>query len=118
VDAASAGLLLWALATVLLWRDLRGLYRRLRWRRAVARIAFLPTEAGPSWRIDFTLPDGTPISLVTTDLRLVARRETQGPVALLYDPAAPGRIEVPGQPGLGSVVGLALAVFGAAQLLR
>lgn len=118
MDTASAGLLLWVLATVLLWRDLRGLFRRLRWRRAMARITFLPTEAGPAWRIDFALPDGTPVSLVTTDLRMIARREKQGPVSLLYDPAAPKRIEVPGQPGLGTVVGLALAAFGAAQLLR
>lgn len=105
-------------AAVLLRRDLRGLYRWLRWRRAVARIVFLPTGTGPSWRIDFTLPDGAPVSLVTTDLRMIARRETPGPVSLLYDPAAPGRVELPGQPGLGTAVGLALAVLGAAQMLR
>ncbi|GGJ32829.1 hypothetical protein [Neoroseomonas lacus] len=118
MDAATSGLLLWVLAAVLLRRDLRGVYRRLRWRRAVARITFLPTETGPSWRIDFTLPDGAPVSVVTRDLRMIARREQPGPVRLLYDPAAPSRMEMPGRPGLGSVVGVALAVLGIAQVLR
>lgn len=118
MDAATSGLLLWVLAAVLLRRDLRGLFRRLRWRRAIARITFLPTDDGPSWRVDFTLPDGAPVSVVTRDLRIIARRERPGPVSLLYDPATPNRLEMPGQPGLGTVVGAALAGLGVAQLLR
>lgn len=118
MNAATSGLLLWVFAAVLLRRDLRGLFRRWRWHRAVGRITFVPSEAGPSWRIDFTLPDGSPVSVVTTDLRVIARREETGPVGLLFDPLAPNRIEIPGQPGLGMVVGLALAALGVAQLLR
>ena len=118
MDAATSGLLLWALALVLLRRDLRGLIRRRRWRRAMARIVFRPSEAGPSWRIDFTLPDGVPVSVATTDLRMIARHERQGPVSLLYDPAVPSRVEIPGRPGLDTIVGMALAALGVAQLLR
>lgn len=118
MDAATSGLLLWGLAAVLLRRDLRGLFRRWRWHRAMARITFVPTDAGPSWWIDFTPPNGAPVRVVTTDLRVIARREEQGPVSLLFDPVAPSRIEIPGRPGLGTVVGVALAALGAAQLLR
>ena len=117
MDPAVSGLLLWALAVVLLRRDLRGLLRRWRWRSALATLRFVEGGAGPSWAIDFALPDGRPVHVVTTDLRMIARREGQGPVRLLYDPAAPTRVDLPGRPGLGAVVGLALAVFGAARLL-
>ena len=116
METAVSGLLLCVLAAVLLRRDLRGLVRR--WRRAVAQLRFVPTDAGPSWSIDFTLPDGEPVHVVTTDLRMIARREQPGPVSLLYDPAAPRRVELPGRPGLSTLVGLGLAVFGVAQLLR
>ena len=118
MEAAASGLLLCVLAAVLLRRDLRGLVRRRRWRRAVAQLRFVPTATGPSWSIDFALPDGEPVHVVTTDLRMIARRDQPGPVSLLYDPAASRRVELPSRPGLGTLVGLGLAVFGAAQLLR
>ena len=116
MDAPAAGLILLLLGGLLMRRDLRGLVRRLAWRRAVATIRF---EAGPRWRVDFTLPDGRAASVVTRDLRLVARREGDGPVTILYDPRAPERaIDLPGRPGLGFVCGLGLAGFGLAALLR
>ncbi len=118
VDASAAGLLLWMLAALLLRRDLRGLARRMRWRRAVAQIAFQPDAAGPSWKIEFALPDGSPVQVVTSDLRLVARPGPSGPFSLLYDPAAPCRVEVPARPGVAALVGLGLAAFGVAQWLR
>ncbi|MEO3471940.1 hypothetical protein AAFN86_08750 [Roseomonas sp. CAU 1739] len=113
-----SGLIVCFLGAVLLRRDLRGLFRRWLWRRAVARVVFQPTAIGPSWRFDFALPDGTPASVVTTDMRLVARREGDGPIALLYDPAAPGRVDLPARPGIGLIVGLALAGLGVVQVLR
>ncbi len=118
MDAAVSAVLLCALGAVLMRRDLRGLIRRRSWRSAEARITFLPEAAGPSWRLDFTLPDGAPVGVVTRDLRLVARRAEDGRVCLLYDPAAPDRVALPGRPGIGLVVGLALAGLGVAQLLR
>ncbi len=119
MGGAASGLLLCLLAVVLLRRDLRGFARRWRWRRATGRIAFVPTGSGPCWCIDFTLPDGTPIGVVTTDLRLVARREEEGrAVRLLYDPAEPTRIDLPGRPGLALPVGVGLLGLGLVQLLR
>lgn len=118
IGGAASGLMLCLLGAVLARRDLRGLVRRRRWRRAEGRIAFRPTGAGPSWRIDFALPDGRPVGIVTTDLRLVARREGEGAVTLLYDPAAPERVELPGRPGIGLAVGLGLAGLGVVALLR
>lgn len=118
IGGTPAALLLCALGLVLLRRDLDGLVRRLRWRRARGTIVFLPTPSGPSWRIDFTLPQGTPVQVVTTDLRLIARREGAGAVTLLYDPAEPTRIDLPARPGLPVAVGLGLLCLGVAQLLR
>ena len=117
MGGAASGLALCLLAAVLLRWDLLGFARRWRWRRATGRIAFLPTAAGPSWRIDFALPDGTPIGVVTTDLRLVARRG-EGAVPLLYDPAQPARIDLPVRPGLATLVGAGLLGLGIVQLLR
>jgi hypothetical protein len=116
VDAPAAGLILLLLGALLMRRDLRGLVRRLAWRRAVATIRF---EEGPRWRVDFTLPDGRAARVVTRDLRLLARREGEGPVTILYDPRAPERaIDLPGRPGLGFLCGLGLAAFGLVALLR
>jgi hypothetical protein len=119
VPGAAAGLLLCLLAALLLRRDIRSLWRRLRWRSAPARVTYEPSVAGPAWRFDFTLPDGTPASAVTHSLRDVAWREGAGPVNILYDPRAPSRgIEVPGRAGFGTVIGLGLLAFGLAALLR
>lgn len=116
MDGPAAGLVLLLLGAVLARRDLRGLARRLAWQRARATIRF---EPGPSWRIDFALPDGRAVSLVTRDLRLLARREGDGPVTILYDPAAPERgIDIPARPGLGFLCGIGLAGLGLAALLR
>lgn len=117
MDAAVSALLLCALGVVLMRRDLRGLVRRRTWHSAEAQVSFLPDAAGPSWRIDFTLPDGAPVSVRTRDLRLVARRAEDGRTRLLYDPAAPSRVDWPGRPGIALVVGLALTGLGVAQLL-
>lgn len=116
MDAAASGLILCLLGAVLMRRDLRGLIRRRRWQRAPATIRF---EPGPAWRFDFTLPDGQPVSVVTRDLRLLARREGEGPVAILYDPRAPTRgVDLPGRPGLGLACGVGLAGLGVVALLR
>ena len=118
MGGAVSALLLCVLGLVLLRRDLDGLVRRLTWQRAMGRIVFLPTASGPSWRIDFTLPAGGTVEVVTTDLRLIARREGEGAVPLLYDPSEPTRIDLPTRPGLPFVVGLGLLGLGAAQALR
>ena len=116
MDAAASGLILCLLGAVLLRRDLRSLLRRATWRPAQASVAF---EPGPSWRIGFSLPDGRRVEVVTTDLRLVARREDAAPLTVLYDPKAPGRgVELPARPGLAFAVGLGLLVLGGLQLLR
>lgn len=115
MDGAGAGLALCLLGAILARRDLRGLLRRMAWRRTVATIRLAP---GPAWRIDFTLADGTPFTVATRDLRLVARREGDGPVTLLHDPRAPARVEVPARPGLGLAVGAGLFVLGLVTLLR
>jgi hypothetical protein len=115
VDGAAAGLILLLLGALLMRRDLRGLLRRATWHRAAATIRF---EPGPIWRIDFALPDGRAVSVVTRDLRLLARREGDGPVTILYDPGAPDRaVDLPGRPGLGFVCGIGLAAAGLAALL-
>lgn len=116
MDGAAAGLMLCLLGALLARRDLRGLVRRVTWHRAPATIRF---EPGPAWRIDFALPDGTPVSVLTRDLRLVARREGDGPLTVLYDPRAPARgVDVPGRPGLGLACGVGLAGLGLVALLR
>lgn len=116
MDAAASGLILCLLGAVLMRRDVRGLVRRFTWRRAPATIRFAP---GPSWRIDFTLPDGRGVSAATRDLRLLARRDGDGPVIILYDPKAPSRrVDLPGRPGLGLACGVGLAGLGVAALLR
>lgn len=116
----ASGLLLCVLGLVLLRRDLRGLWRRLRWAPANATVRYEPQDGHPRWRFEFTLPDGTPVSVTTRDLRLVARRgEDAGPVPILYDPAAPGRcFEVPPRPGLATAVGIGLLGLGLAGLVR
>ncbi|WP_198370999.1 DUF3592 domain-containing protein [Roseomonas rosulenta] len=116
MDAAASGLILCLLGAVLMRRDLRGLIRRRTWQRAAATIRF---EPGPTWRIDFLLPDGQPVSVVTRDLRLLARREGAGPVTILYDPRAPERgVDLPRRPGLGLACGMGLAGVGVAAFLR
>ncbi|BDG70995.1 hypothetical protein [Roseomonas fluvialis] len=115
MDGAAAGLVLCLFGAVLARRDLRGIVRRLTWRRAMATIRF---EPGPSWRIDYMLADGVPVSVVTRDLRLLARREGDGPVTLLVDPRAPGRVDLPGRPGLGLACGAWLVGLGLVALLR
>lgn len=116
MDAAGSGLILCLLGAVLMRRDLRALVRRVTRHRAPATIRF---EPGPAWRIDFALPDGKPVSVVTRDLRLVARREDEGPVTVPYDPRAPARaVELPGRPGLGLACGAGLAGLGLVALLR
>lgn len=119
MGAGASGLLLCALALVLLRRDLRRMWRRRRWRSAVAVPRFDPDGAGPAWQFDFVLPDGTPVRATSRDLRLLARREAGEPVTLLYDPAAPARrIDLPARPGLPAAVGVALLGLGVVQLLR
>ncbi len=115
MNGAGAALILCSLGAVLMRRDLRGLLRRATWRRTVATIQ---AEPGPSWRIAFTLPDGAPFSVVTRDLRLVARREGDGPVMVLHDPRAPARVDLPARPGLGLAVGVGLVLLGLVALLR
>lgn len=103
---------------MLLRHDLRGLWRRLRWRRARATVLYQSTSAGPAWRFDFVLPDGSPVSVPTNDLRGLARRDGPGPVTILYDPHAPGReVEIPGGSALRLAVGLGLAALGLSQIL-
>jgi hypothetical protein len=112
----TAGLALVALGMVLARRDLRSLWRRFAWHRAAATLRF---EPGPCWRIDFALPDGQRVSVTTRDLRMVARRPEDAPLIILYDPRAPSRaVDLPGRPGLGLILGLALAGLGLAALLR
>jgi hypothetical protein len=119
MPATASGLLLCLLGLVLLWRDMRSLWRRMRWRRARATLLFHPTSAGPAWRFDFVLPDGSPVSVPTNSLRDVARRDGPGPVTILYDPRAPSReVEILGLPGLGALVGLGLVGLGLVTLLR
>jgi len=120
VEGIASGLLLCALGFVLLRRDLRGLWRRLRWATASATIHYEPRDGRPRWRFEFMLPDGTPVSVATHDLRLVARRgEDARPAPIFYDPAAPGRgVEVPPRPGLSTVVGIGLLGLGLAALVR
>lgn len=116
MDGAASGLVLCLLGAVLMRRDVRALVRRATWHRAMATIRF---EPGPAWRIDFALPDGRPVSVVTRDLRLLARRESDGPVTVLYDPRAPARrVDLPGRPGLGLACGVGLAGLGLVALLR
>ncbi|WP_198378764.1 DUF3592 domain-containing protein [Neoroseomonas rubea] len=116
MDGAAAGLILCLLGALLMRRDARALVRRFAWHRAAATIRF---EPGPSWRIDFALPDGRAVSFVTRDLRLLARREGDGPVTILYDPRAPDRaIDLPGRLGLGFICGMGLVGLGLAALLR
>ncbi len=115
---ASAGLVLCALAALLLWRDVRSLWRRAFWARAMADVTFMPGAAAPAWRIDFMATDGVPVSLHTRNLGLVAKREGPGPVEVLYDPRAPRRgVEIPARLGLRVPVGLGLAGLGLARLL-
>lgn len=119
MPAAASGLLLCLLGLVLLRRDLRGLWRQMRWRRARATVLFQPTAAGPAWRFDFVLPDGSPVSVPKNSLRDAARRDGPGLVTILYDPRAPSReVEIPGRPGLAALVGLGLVGLGFAALLR
>ncbi len=119
MPAAASGLLLCLLGLVLLQRDIRSLWRRMRWRRAQATVLFQPTAAGPAWRFDFVLPDGSPVSVPTNNLRDVARRDGPGPVTILYDPRAPSRyVEIPGRPGLAALFGVGLVGLGFASLLR
>lgn len=119
MDAAGAGLILLAFAVLLTWRDLRGAWRRRHWRRAEARVTFLPGPAGPAWRFDITLADGRPVSVIRRDLRLLARNHGAEPVTVLHHPATPERgLDVPRRPGLGLVVGLGLAGLGIAALTR
>ena len=116
MEGAASALILCVLGAVLMRRDVRALVRRFTWRRAPATIRF---EPGPAWRIDFTLPDGKPVSVVTRDLRLLARREDDGPLTVLYDPRAPARaVELPARPGLGLACGAGLAGLGLVALLR
>jgi hypothetical protein len=118
VTAGTSGLLLCLLALMMAWRDLRGVWRRMRWRRARATVLYQPTSAGPAWRFDFVLPDGTPVSVPTNNLLGVARRDGPGPVTILYDPRAPGReVEIPGGSALRLLFGLGLGALGLAQLL-
>lgn len=119
MPGAAAGLLLCLLAALLLRREARSLWRRLRWRPALAQVTYEPSAAGPAWRFDFVLPDGTPVSAVTRSLRDVAWREGAAPVSILYDPRSPGRdVEVRGRAGFGALIGLGLLGLGLAALLR
>ncbi len=115
MHGAASGLILCLLGAVLMRRDVRALVRRATWQRAAATIRF---EPGPSWRIDFALPDGRPVSVMTRDLRLVARREGDGPVTVLYDPRAPSRVDIASRPGLGLACGVGLVGLGLVALLR
>jgi hypothetical protein len=118
VTGGASGLLLCLLASAMLWPELRGLWRRLRWRRARATVVYQPTTAGPAWRFDFVLPDGSPVSVPTNSLRALARHDGPGPVTILYDPRAPGRqVEIPGGSAVRLLFGLGLAGLGVVQLL-
>lgn len=119
MDATASGLILCLLGAILARRDIRSALRRLTWARAEATLRYSPAEAGPSWVIAFHLPDGRAVRFVTRDLRMVARREADAPVRVLYDPRAPDRaVEIPARPGLGLVVGAGLVLLGLAQVLR
>lgn len=116
MGAAASGLALCLLGVVLLRRHIRQALRRRRWRRADARVVYVPGPAGPSWRFDFELPDGRQVSVPGNGIRSVAGREGQGPLPILYDPADPGRgVEVPVRPGLAALVGGGLVVLGLVQ---
>ena len=67
MDAAASGLMLCLLGAVLARRDIRGIIRRRAWSRAEAVIRYQPGDAGPSWSIEFSLPDGRPVHATTRD---------------------------------------------------